>query len=166
MGPRLLFGALSSALLVVSCGKTDIAPAIEWNDLATGERKARRTGKPAVIFVFATWSTADVELDRVTFASPEVRAAMRDFIAIKIDASDDENKETQLATSRFDVKGVPTIIVLDDFNRYPSANQDYPRANPYDLYRSFSFVPPNDLAISLRAAKRDHDSRTTKPRSP
>ena len=63
MGPRLLFGALSSALLVVSCGKTDIAPAIEWNDLATGERKARRTGKPAVIFVFATWSTADVELD-------------------------------------------------------------------------------------------------------
>ena len=164
MGRRLFLVALS--LLAVSCGKTDIAPPIEWHDLATGERKARRTGKPAVVFFFATWSAADMELDRVTFPSPEVRTAMRDFIAIKIDASDDEKPETKSAIARFDVKGVPTIIMLDDFDRYPSANGSYPRGNPYDLYRAYNALPPNQLAIYLRVAKREHDARASKPRQP
>jgi thiol:disulfide interchange protein DsbD len=160
MGPRLLFAALMLAPLVVSCGKTDIAPNVEWNDLATGERKARRTGKPAVVFLHAEWSVADKEMEHKSFTAPEVRAAMRDFIAISVDVTDDENPETRAAADRFGVIGVPTVIVIDDLDAYPSQNESHPRyANPKDLIRWNEYVAADRLAHGLRAAKSLHDAR-------
>jgi thiol:disulfide interchange protein len=137
--------SLAALALLCACGKTDVAPSTVWYDLGAGESLMKKTHKPAVIFVHAEWSSADKELEHKTFPAPEVRAAMKDFIAISVDATDDEDPATQAALRRFDVKGVPTIIILDDTKR--------------EITRFNEFVTAPRLAASIRAARTIHDSR-------
>ena len=81
----IAFGALALA-----CGKEPLAPPppIVWHDLATGEALARKEHRPAVVFACADWSVADMMLKRDTFPHPDVRQAMKDFVAIEIDRND------------------------------------------------------------------------------
>lgn len=158
MGPKT--GVIAIALLALACGKTDVAPPVHWYDVHAGERKARRTGMPAVVFVHAEWSAADKQMEQRTFAAPEVRAAMKDFVAISVDVTDDESEETKRATERFGVLGVPTVIVIDDFDAYPPKNAGLPPyTNPKDLVRWNEYVEPPRFAEGLRAAKAIHDER-------
>ncbi|HEY8075025.1 MAG TPA: thioredoxin family protein, partial [Labilithrix sp.] len=135
-------GSVLCLVALVACGKMDDPSPTVWHDLASGEAVARREHRPVVVFVHARWSTADVMLERESFPSPAVRRAMRGFVAIDVDASDDEDPKTRAATQRFCVRGVPTIVVLDAIDVSPCADrEDGDGASP-DLYRASSYLEP------------------------
>ncbi|MBS2017717.1 MAG: thioredoxin family protein [Deltaproteobacteria bacterium] len=139
------------------CGKSRVhAPMTVWHDLPSGEAIARREHRPALLFFMAEWSTADKMLEHETFPHPDVSRAMEGLVAIRVDMSDDERKETQLASARFEVKGVPTILVIDDFDAYPRTFPAQPPWSPEpaaDLLRVNEFVEAPKLARMIREAK-------------
>ncbi len=142
--PIALLVALSfSSLGLVSCKKQprELAPPLVWHDLAEGERLARGLQKPALIFVWADWSTADMAMWHETFPAPEVREALRDWVLIRINATDDENKDVETAKNRFRVVGLPTIIATD-FSEVPRQ----------ELFRVNEFIKPDKLASAVRLA--------------
>ncbi len=145
--------AAACLVLLTACGKTADPPPIVWHDLASGEALARREHRPVVVFVHATWSTADVMLEREVFPSPEVRRAMSGFVAIDVDASDDELPETRRAQNRFQVVGVPTIIVTDDLGAYPHGPPYPPEENPAELFRANELLTAPQLATAIHRAR-------------
>lgn len=136
--------ALFATLLASGCGKTarDQPPPVVWHSLAEGEALAKRDHRLALVFFEADWSTADKELEYATFPAPEVRAELRDWVVIKVDCTDDENRETEKAKDRFRVVGVPTMIGLDF---------DVPLN--HDLFRITEFVKPETMVAALREGR-------------
>lgn len=90
------------------------APEITW---LTNERQARERasaeGKPMMIDFGAAWCTACKELERQTFLDASVRAEARRFVALHIDATDDEDKAVNDLKDKYKVVGLPTVIMLD-----------------------------------------------------
>lgn len=75
--------------------------------------------------VHADWQVASKQIDHATLADPEVRALLaRRFVAIHIDMTDDEDASSRRATERFQVIGLPTILVLG-----PDGNTELLRFN-------------------------------------
>lgn len=144
MNSSALVGLALIACLACSCGKKPAVapPPIVWHNLVSGEALARREHKPAVVYVTAEWSLADKMLDDQTFPDPEVRAAMRPFVAIRVDMTDDDNPEAIKACHRFKCLGVPTILAMRSFEAYPAG----------ELFRSQEYMEPSKLAARLREA--------------
>jgi thiol:disulfide interchange protein len=125
----------------LGCHKTPVDVPVAWEpEVDVGIARARREGKPIVIYFGATWDTAAKELEYVTFADPEVRFLLRrDFVAVHVDTTDDEDPVEQRTVRRFDVIGDPTILILG-----PQASTE--------LVRVTEFVQPARFASMLRRA--------------
>lgn len=138
-----------AVLFLVSCKKERVEPPPPpaWHELASGEALARRQHRPALVFLGASWSKADVELERYVFPDPEVRNALRDWVLIKVDMTDDEDKSVQAAASRFDTVGVPTTLGIDF-----GEPQTDPARRPKELFRFNEFVKPPVMAAKIREA--------------
>lgn len=75
--------------------------------------RAQTDRVPLLIDFTASWCTACKELDRLTFADPEVRAEAGRFLAVKVDATVDDDPEVVAAMRELSVKGLPTVVLLD-----------------------------------------------------
>ncbi len=90
------------------------APVIAWQTKeGPATELAQREKKPMLIDFGAEWCTACKELDERTWPSPNVRAEAARFVAVKIDATDEDDPETKRLTKKFGVVGLPTVILLD-----------------------------------------------------
>ena len=65
----------------------------------------------------------------------------RDFVAIAVDATDDEDPFTRAMQERFKVVGDPTVIILRSDGRS-------------EIRRFYEYVPPDVMGGVLRAATR------------
>jgi thiol:disulfide interchange protein DsbD len=81
-------------------------------------------------------ASACKELEHKTFPDPGVRNEAARFVAIHLDASDDENEETVRLSKKYDVKGLPTVIMLD--------------ASGKEVTRFTEFVPPEKFVAALK----------------
>jgi thiol:disulfide interchange protein DsbD len=74
--------------------------------------EASRDGLPVFIDSFADWCIPCKELDDLTFSHPEVVAASRRFMMLKADLTTNKEESAKAFSSKFGVKGVPTLIFL------------------------------------------------------
>jgi thioredoxin:protein disulfide reductase len=74
--------------------------------------KAKEQGKPVIIDFFADWCAACLELDEKTFTKPEFIEATKDFVLLKVDASENFPELADLQ-KKYEVYGLPTIIFID-----------------------------------------------------
>ncbi len=148
LAPTALIAALGS------CGKSPAGEPqpIVWHTMAEGEALAKNEHKLALIFFGAEWSTADKELEHQTFPDREVREELRDWVAIKVDVTDDEDPEVNKLKNRFRMVGDPLTIVGLDFN--DPWNPDGSEAVRYN-----EFVKPSVMAAAIRLAKVTAKSR-------
>jgi len=80
--------------------------------------QAQKAGKGIIIDTFADWCIPCKELDKLTFTDADVKKEAERFITLKLDlTSSDPNSEGGRARQRFGIRGVPTVLFIDDKGR-------------------------------------------------
>jgi len=125
------------------------APAITWVDNEqAGRAKATAENKPVLIDFGATWCTACKELEHNTFPNPGVRSEAQRFVAIHVDATDDEAPDTKRLQEKYKVVGLPTVIMLD------AAGNEVTRFNefvgPDKFVAAMKKVPNASAAVGMK----------------
>jgi len=109
-------------------------PALTWRPFsAAALEEARRAGRPAIVDAYADWCLPCVELDHVTFRHPQVVAALQHMATLRIDATSEVSEDAQELFRRYNVYGVPTVLL---FNRRGEEQRDV---------RVMGFVTPEEF---------------------
>lgn len=127
----------------MGCRKTLVDVPFTWErDPAVGFARAEAENRPIVLYFGASWDVAAKELEHQTWSDPEIRLLLgRNFVAIAVDATDDENPFTRAMQERFKVIGDPTVIILGSDGRS-------------EIARFYEFVSPDVMGRVLRGATR------------
>lgn len=103
-------------------------------DYETGLKQAKEMGKPMLVEVFATWCGACKQMEETVWPKPEVVAASKDFVCVKVDG----DKFPEVKKSLM-IAGYPTVLFLD--------------ANGKEIERSLGAVPYQNLVELMERAK-------------
>jgi thioredoxin:protein disulfide reductase len=73
--------------------------------------RAKREGKPVILDFYATWCTDCVRMEKTTFADPRVRAALKNYVLLQADVTD--NNDASIAIKqKFSVFGPPALLLF------------------------------------------------------
>jgi thiol:disulfide interchange protein DsbD len=105
----------SGAVFLIIAGLMKPERTLSWDKTSATEARARalREKRPLLVDFTAAWCTACKELDKLTFAEPRVANEAGRFVAVKVDATDEERPDVVTAMKEFRVLGLPTVVVLD-----------------------------------------------------
>jgi len=125
--------------------------AIVWlHDEAKAVRQSRATGKPMLIDFRADWCSACKMLDKHTWADPAVQGEIKArFVPLSLDVSD-ESAATDRLAKRYEVAGLPTILIVVCKGATPVAGCTLPREGQGRLT---GYVPPSEMLELLRAVR-------------
>jgi len=127
------------------------APAIAWlTNEEAALTKARAEGKPVLIDFGAEWCTACKELEHETFSDPSVRSEGQRFVALRVDATDDEDKEVNRLKDKYKVRGLPTVIMLDKHGKEMIRFNEFVKADKFHAAMKCNVGSKNDDAIGMR----------------
>ncbi len=87
---------------------------LEWQRVPFEQAaiSAQESKMPMLVDFTATWCGACKELDRETFADAEVSREAGRFLAVKVDATDDEDPVVAKTMKRLNVVGLPTVLLF------------------------------------------------------
>lgn len=124
--------------LLPSPDKTGASP-IAWQPYDP-QRLARASeeGRPALVDVFADWCIPCIELDHVTFRHPDVVKQLEDIVALRIDATKAIPPDAEPLLERYEVYGVPTVLLFD------AKGREHPEL------RVEGFIPPEEFLSRMR----------------
>lgn len=98
-------------LLLAGCSSKRAAPAPWLADEATGFQRARDAHKAVLIDFTATWSVPSVEISqRLDALRPDID---RDFVAVRIDVSNENDARTDDVRERYKVPVLPAVVFVD-----------------------------------------------------
>lgn len=119
-------------------------PGVQWQPYSQELlAEAKKMNKPVIIDFYADWCAPCRELDEITFHDRDVVAqAERGFVMIKVDLTRKENADYQQLLTRYNVKGVPTVVFL---NRNG--------VEKYNL-RLVDFLPPVQFLSRMTAVRK------------
>lgn len=69
--------------------------------------------RPLIIDFTAEWCGACKEMAKETFGDPRVLQAAGHFVAVKIDATNQDDPAVEDVQAKYQVKGLPTVLVID-----------------------------------------------------
>jgi thiol:disulfide interchange protein DsbD len=110
-----IFGLLFSSYLILAPGHLFFHRQDgQWLDYDEELiREATRQGKPIIIDFTADWCIPCREMERRTFSSTPVIAKAKQFLTLRVDLTHSTKPENQCFMKRYRIKGVPTVIFLD-----------------------------------------------------
>jgi thiol:disulfide interchange protein DsbD len=87
--------------------------------------------QPLLVDFTAAWCGACKELDARTFADEQVSREAGRFIAVKVDATDDDDPVVERVMSELRVVGLPTVLLFDSKGREVQRFTDFVEAEPF-----------------------------------
>ena len=96
---------------------------------------ARSSGKPAVVDFLADWCIPCKEMEHTTFLDPRVRREAERFTMLKADITNESDQVNDLV-ERYQVRGVPTVIVFD--------------SSGAEVQRLVGYTGPDEMADVMR----------------
>jgi thiol:disulfide interchange protein DsbD len=104
------------------------AIALTWEhseEAAAARAKAEK--RPLLVDFTAEWCAACKEIAKHTFADPRVmeKAVAAKFVAVKVDATNDEDPQVDAVKGKYKVVGLPTVVIYD------STGQERKRFNEF-----------------------------------
>ncbi len=111
--------------------ETVVAEKIWRTDLEAGLKEAADAKKLVILDFGAEWCAACKELEHITFPDSQVQNRLKTMVPIKVDCTKSRNPRIRKLQQEYDVKGLPTVIVLDH--------------EGIELARFTSFLPPADF---------------------
>jgi thiol:disulfide interchange protein DsbD len=107
-------GLVIAGLLYLPRGAGSATAHLEWQPYDEARASAAiASGQPVIIDFYADWCAPCRELDELTFADPRVAELLAGYARFKVD----QTRSTDVgddAAMRFEVMGMPTVIVLRD----------------------------------------------------
>lgn len=76
-------------------------------------KQAKDEKRPLLVDFTAEWCGACKKMAKETFADPRVMEKAGHFVAVKVDATDDEDKQIEAVKGKYGVVGLPTVVVYD-----------------------------------------------------
>lgn len=71
------------------------------------------SNKKMIIDFYADWCIPCKELDALTFSDPNIIEMTKNFDSYKVDMTKSLSDETDALRKRFDIKGMPTVLIID-----------------------------------------------------
>jgi thiol:disulfide interchange protein DsbD len=126
--------ALTSAagfLLVLGASKP--ARTLSWEKITVEQAKAKALTerRPLLVDFTAAWCGACKELDKLTFSEPTVAREAGRFVAIKVDATNDDDPKVEALRNEMGVRGLPTVLVYDSEGKEALRYTDFVSAEPF-----------------------------------
>lgn len=95
---------------IVSLAPRESGDGLAWRtDVEAALAEARDHGKPAILDATAEWCAACRDLDRRTFRDPSVQAALRDFVAVRVDMTRFDEADERLGRLGIRVGSLPWV---------------------------------------------------------
>ncbi len=111
---------------------------LEWlSSEPDAMRLAQAEHRPFIIDFGASWCVACKELESRTFADPQVRIEAGRFVAVRVDAGDEDDPRVSTVKGKYKVVGLPTVVVVDSHGT--------------ERARLHEFVPPERFLEIIRA---------------
>jgi thiol:disulfide interchange protein DsbD len=81
-------------------------------DIEDALARAKREGKPVILDFYATWCTDCVRMEKTTFIDPRVRAALKNYVLLQADVTDNNNASIAIK-QKFGVFGPPALLLFN-----------------------------------------------------
>lgn len=130
-GLGIAFTSVASFLLIVGASKP--TRSLSWEPVGWEEARAKALSekRPLLVDFTAAWCGACKELDKHTFSKPEVAAEAGRFVAVKVDATNDEDPKVTSAMETMNVVGLPTVLLYDSKGNEAARCTDFVAADPF-----------------------------------
>jgi thioredoxin:protein disulfide reductase len=81
--------------------------------------RAKTEGRPLLVDFTADWCAACKEIAKETFSDPRVqeKAVTAKYVAVKVDATNDEDPQVDAVKGKYKVVGLPTVVIFDSTGR-------------------------------------------------
>ena len=99
----------------ITANNTAVSPAptfIKITSIAELDAQLKKANKPVMLDFWAEWCISCKEMERFTFAHPDVAARMQDFLLLKADVTAN-NAADRALLARFNLFGPPGIIFFN-----------------------------------------------------
>lgn len=139
---------------------------IEWQPYSeTALAQARAENRGVVIDVYADWCVPCKELDQLTFTDSDVKQEAERFVRLKLDLTkDDPKSEAGRAKEKFSIRGVPTVMFLDEAGREVSELrlEGFEKADPFlARLKKIEFTPKTgsggEKGVSAAAGSEEYE---------
>lgn len=141
-GPKFMKGLglalVCGGVFAMVMGVLKPAEALSWQqgNVEEARQRAIRENRPLVVDFTAAWCVACKELDKLTFAEKAVGTEMGRFVAVKVDATHDDDPAVLATMERYRVRGLPTVLVFDSRGK--------------ESLRFTEFVPPERFLPAIK----------------
>ena len=73
---------------------------------------SKKSGKPVFVDFYADWCKNCIAMEKTVFQDPDVKAKLKEFEFIKIDATNTDDPKIRELLELYDIKGLPAYLIL------------------------------------------------------